>query len=232
MAGMTEWVGPIPGTTLWRVTGGDQQHLVLPDAAMDLVISGNKIIFAGPDTQASLVSTQPGQVTWGLRFAPGMAHQMLGLPVCELQNERVALSELVELPMSVQEVAIHNPVLALKCSGTSLWRQCLASPTDIGLAHAIDHAARRGIRVKDLAEMQGLSTRTLQRICNRVFGYGPKTLVAIHQLNRAIGYGCKGIEPALVAVAAGYADQSHLIRSTQQLTGMTFNTLIKYRTAI
>src|SRR5690606_12845553 len=71
------------------------------------------------------------------------------------------------------------------------------------------------------AAAHGLSPRSLQRLSNRLFGYGPKTLARIHRLRRGLQF-LAGGEPAGVAAAlAGYADQAHFHRDARALTGRT-----------
>ena len=54
------------------------------------------------------------------------------------------------------------------------------------LAASLDRAAREGIRVRETAELHDLSERSLRRLSNRLFGYGPKTLMQIHRFKHAL----------------------------------------------
>ena len=76
-----------------------------------------------------------------------------------------------------------------------------------------------------MARQVGWSSRTLQRQCTAVFGYGPATLRRILRFRRAVRLLDDGAPPASVAAAAGYADQSHLHREVRDLTGMSLATL-------
>jgi AraC-like DNA-binding protein len=66
---------------------------VLPDGCMDLLWSGGRLVVAGPDTRA-YVSEDPAADWAGVRFAPGHAPALLGVPAHELRDRRVDLADL------------------------------------------------------------------------------------------------------------------------------------------
>ena len=82
-----------------------------------------------------------------------------------------------------------------------------------------------GAAVADVARHIGWSSRTLQRQCAAVYGYGPATLRRILRVRRAVRLLDDGASPADVAATAGYADQPHLHREVRDLTGMSLATL-------
>lgn len=196
---------------------------------MDVVCFDGELLFAGPDTAASLVPSSSDAVTWGLRLAPGVAHALLGMPVDELADRRVELHELVRLDAATLDAASHDPAAALGQAVVELWTRASPDAAALRLARSLDQAARAGLSVRDIAKLHGLSERTLRRVSDRVFGYGPKTLAAIHRLQRALRYSRAGSSHGEVAALARYADQSHLARETRRLTGTTFGTLTANR---
>ena len=224
--------GPLPGTTLWRVTADehdDELFRVIPDAVMDVVCFEGKLLFAGPDTSATLVPSSPGAVTWGLRFAPGIAHALLGVSAAEIADQRVELHELVRLDSAMLDAASLDPATALRQAVVELWMRVSPDAAALRLAHSVDQAARAGLSVRNMAELHGLSERTLRRFSDRVFGYGPKTLAAIHRLQRALRYARAGSSHGEAAALARYTDQSHLAREARRLTGTTFGMLTATR---
>ncbi|WP_374230798.1 DUF6597 domain-containing transcriptional factor [Streptomyces sp. UNOC14_S4] len=68
--------------------------VVLPDGCMDLLWTGGRLLVAGPDTRA--YRPGPGaQGPWaGVRFPPGTAPALLGVPAHELRDQRVDLADL------------------------------------------------------------------------------------------------------------------------------------------
>src|SRR5215831_15054930 len=67
---------------------------VVPDGCADIVWTGRSLIVAGPDTQSILDRLPRGAVVVGVRFHPGVASSWLGLPLSDIVNSRVPLSEL------------------------------------------------------------------------------------------------------------------------------------------
>src|SRR5579863_10059128 len=101
-AGYTEW--PVPAALrhavacLWaQVTpgGGDRPGLVLPDACTDLIWEqGRGAFVAGPDTGPVRHLMEAGTVVFGVRFRPSAGGPALGLPLSELRDLQVDLTDL------------------------------------------------------------------------------------------------------------------------------------------
>ncbi|MER7014948.1 helix-turn-helix domain-containing protein [Saccharopolyspora sp. NPDC000359] len=199
-----------------------RQHVV-PDGVLDLMWFQDRMVVAGPDTRAMAVETRPGEVTWGLRLAPGVAHALLGVPVDELADRRVALSELVALPARSVEADV---VSALEQVLVDLWTRADPDRSALRLAASLDRAARADLGVRETAQLHDLSERSLRRLSNRVFGYGPKSLARIHRFQRALHLARSGLPLTEAAVTAGYADQAHFTRETKRLAGRTPAALI------
>jgi AraC-like DNA-binding protein len=82
-----------------------------------------------------------------------------------------------------------------------------------------------GTPVEQVASDTGWSSRTLQRQCQAVYGYGPAMLRRILRFRRATVLLQAGRSPADVAAVAGYADQPHLHREVRAFAGTTLSTL-------
>jgi hypothetical protein len=86
----TELAGVV--ACLWRdETTAARELRVLPDGCIDLIWMDGAVHVAGPDTHAFLTSLTPGQVVTGLRFRPGVAPGVLGVPAYVFQDRRVRL---------------------------------------------------------------------------------------------------------------------------------------------
>lgn len=215
------WRGPRTGATLWRLRTGPDDVRVLPDAVMDLMWFNGRFRFAGADTTAMLSPGEDGAVTWGLRLAPGVAYSLLGIPAWEMTDRRLELEELTTIPPRIRESAYLNPAAALENLYVELWRRAEPDPAVLGLAASLDRFARAGLGVPDLAYRHEMSERTLRRLGDRVFGYGPKTLTTIHRFQHALHLARSGTSLVQASTAAGYADQSHLNRDVRRLAGTT-----------
>ena len=165
-------------------------------------------------------------MTWGLRLAPGMAHALLGVPARELTDRRLDPDEPASVPPRIVEAAHTDPATALEGLLAELWRRSAPDPNALSLAASLDRSARAGLEVPEIAYRHELSERTLRRLGDRVFGYGPKTLASIHRFQHALSLARSGAPLGEVSAVAGYADQSHLNRDVRRLAGTTPGALL------
>jgi AraC-like DNA-binding protein len=88
---------------------------------------------------------------------------------------------------------------------------------------AIIRAEHGDVRVGDLARAVGWSSRHLLRRVRAATGLTPKQLGRIARLRHALERARAGTDSgwAACALAAGYADQAHLVREAQALAGQT-----------
>ncbi len=177
-----------------------------------------RIVVAGPDTTA-FVSPRGREAFVGLRFRPGALPRLLGVPAAELRNDRVPLTDLgvrcardSSLTELTTALASDEPVKE-------------TAPWSLGQLRHITESLESGTAVAEVAQRAGWSSRTLQRHCTAVYGYGPATLRRILRFRRAVRLLDDDIPTADVAVTAGYADQPHLHREVRGLTGMSLAAL-------
>ncbi|MFI2779493.1 DUF6597 domain-containing transcriptional factor [Streptomyces sp. ALB3] len=221
--GYTERAARLDGAAVWTWTGPrDPDRPVLPDGCMDLLWTGGRLMVAGPDTRAFTPSGTVAVHCAGVRFAPGTAPALLGVPANELRDRRVALDalwpgpEVRRLTERVQEAA--DPVAALE--EVALGRAARAGPPD-PLAAAVTAQLRQGRSVTATAHAVGLGARQLHRRSLAAFGYGPKTLARVLRLQRALALVRAGTPYAEAAYAVGCTDQAHLAREMRDLAGTT-----------
>jgi AraC-like DNA-binding protein len=74
-------------------------------------------------------------------------------------------------------------------------------------------------RIDDLAQYIGLSQSALERRFRRVIGVSPKTFSSLIRFRRAVHLKSTGADFTAIAQAAGYFDQSHLIKDFHRVTG-------------
>ncbi|WP_343299900.1 helix-turn-helix transcriptional regulator [Streptomyces sp. AM 2-1-1] len=211
---------------LWRVEAAPGDMRILPDGVMDLMWSEDRFLFAGADTTAMISSSKNGGVTWGLKLAPGMAYALLGVPARELADQRFDLSDLVAVPAPVIDTALADPAAALEHLFVTLRERAAPERSALRRAASLDRAARAGLSVSDIADLHGLPERTLRRVCDKVFGYGPKTLASIHRLQYVLRLARSGTPLGEASAMAGYVDQSHLNRHARRLAGVTPGELV------
>ncbi|GAA3160795.1 helix-turn-helix transcriptional regulator [Streptomyces virens] len=220
----------LPGAVVWTNTpAGDGQGRVLPDGCMDLLWNEGRLLVAGPDTRAHLTAGPP--TTWtGIRFRPGTAPALLGVPAHELRDRRVELADLwpaAEVRRLTARVhAADDPARGLEDLALRRWAD--TGPPD-PLLDRLVAALDAGRPVAATADELGVGARRLHRRSLAAFGYGPKTLARILRLRRALSLARAGVPFAETAARAGYADQPHLAREVRQLTGLPLGGLLAGR---
>lgn len=216
----------IAGAVVWTTVSRGQARRVLPDACMDLVWDGEHVTIAGPDTTAFLSRRETGAVAVGLRLAPGAMPGVLGVPAHALRDEHPLLADVWG---RAEAARVEDRLAAAACPGRVLEAVVLglgcAAPLADPLTAELVRRARRGERVADTADAVGLSARQLQRRALDAIGYGPKLLVRVLRLDRALVIARAGVPLAAVAAECGYADQAHLADDVRALAGTTLSGL-------
>jgi len=220
-----ERVSRLSGAVVWTNTpqGSGAGGAVLPDGCMDLLWSEGRLLVAGPDTRA-YVPGGPGVFWAGVRFRPGTAPALLGVPACELRDRRVELADLwpaSEVRRLTARVSAAPDVPA-ELEKLALERAVPPDPLLSRLVAGLD----AGCSVSGIADELGVGARQLHRRSLKAFGYGPKTLARILRMQRALRLLRRGVPAVETAVRAGYADQAHLTREVRELTGQTPGRLI------
>ena len=197
---------------------------VLPDAAVDLVLSRERLVVAGPDTGPVREWLGAGPIL-GIQVRPGAVAALLGLPAAELLNTRVELSQLwgpAGRDLAEQLAAAPTPAAAADLIAAALRRRLAGSDLD-PLADRLRHLTPRTPEVRALAAEVGLSERHLRRRAVAAYGYGPRTLSRILRFQHVLDALRAPAAPSLAHLAAhaGYADQAHLTRETTTFAGLT-----------
>jgi AraC-like DNA-binding protein len=217
----------LPGAVVWTNTPvGSGVRPVLPDGCMDLLWREGQLLVAGPDTRAYVPEGAPAH--WaGVRFPPGTAPALLGVPAHELRNRRVELADLWNAAqvrrLSARVDGAPDPLAALE--EVALERAARAPAPD-PLLGALVAALEAGRPVGRTADELGLSARQLYRRSLTAFGYGPKTLARVLRLQRALVMARSGVPFAETATRTGYADQAHFARDVRELAGMPLGKLL------
>ncbi|WP_432540985.1 helix-turn-helix domain-containing protein [Kineococcus sp. SYSU DK002] len=208
----------VRGAVVWTSTPtGPGSGLVLPDGCVDLLWRSDReeVLVAGPDTGAKAVEPVAG-VTWtGLRFAPGHAPAVLGVPAAELRDARVALADLwgAAAARRVAEQVAAAPGAGLEALAAGI-------DPDPSLTRAARLLAS-GRAVADVADALGVGVRQLHRRSLDAFGYSPQLLGRVLRFRRAVAALRAGTPPAQVAAQAGFTDQAHLSREVRVFAGTT-----------
>ncbi|GGP89494.1 AraC-like DNA-binding protein [Actinomadura coerulea] len=195
---------------------------VLPDGCVDVIWAGGGIVVAGPDTGPMPAVMRPGEEIAAVRFAPGAAPPVLGVPADALRDGRVPLRELWggEADRLAEAVAAADDRRAALVAALRA-RMGPADPLVAAMAGGLAEGS-----VRDVADALGMGERQLRRRSVAAFGYGPKTLQRVLRFQRALGLARAGGPLAEVAYAAGYADQAHFAHEVRALAGEPVRNLL------
>jgi AraC-like DNA-binding protein len=215
---------------------------VLPDACIDLVWDGRRLVVAGPDTGPVPITREPGGIFAGLRFRPGLAPTVLGLPAAALLDQRVDAADV--LGPGVAAVVDRLAGAPSLREAASVLEQAVvdrlgeAAPADRLVEGLVSTLQARPawappVTVAVLADRLGAGERQLHRRCRAAVGYGPKVLDRVLRFRRFLHLVEAPAGPARgladLAAAAGYADQPHLTRECVRLAGTTPARLLAVR---
>ncbi|MFP3987220.1 helix-turn-helix domain-containing protein [Streptomyces sp. E11-3] len=229
--GYRERPSRLDGAVLWTRTvrtDDTAPYPVLPDGCMDLLWVDGRLLVAGPDTRAYRPgTTATAEMIAGIRFAPGTAPALLGVPAHELRDQRVVLADLWPSArarrLAARIDASGDPASGLEALAVRLAAD--TGPPDPQLRQ-IAADLNAGLSVADTAARADIGARRLHRRSLAAFGYGPKTLARVLRLQRALALARAGLPYADTAAAAGFADQAHLARDFRDLAGVPLTDLL------
>jgi AraC-like DNA-binding protein len=212
-------------------------HRVLPDACLDLVFfQGQPPAVIGPWTESFIAQLAPGTRITGVRFHPGRAAAILGLPASELINQEAALGDIWKVAMRepFARIGDFSSFRARRCELESALLRHLrnAVPSDATVSCAIRWLARNpSARIEELSTLAGISSRQMQRRFSEAVGYGPKMFQSVLRFQRLLYLASNGVgrlSLADLAARVGYADQSHMTREVRRFSGKSPSKLLSF----
>src|SRR4051794_1669591 len=205
-------------------------HRIVPDACADVVwVQGERLVVAGPQTEAVVSEIPAGAAALGVRFRIGAAGSALGVPARELLDRTVALDDLWGIGarrLAERLDAAATPEEALAVFTAAIERR-LPPPDalDTLVCTAALRAAHPRAAVEMLGDGLGVGERQLRRRFLDAVGYGPKTLQRVLRFQRFLGLARApgadaGADLAGPAFAAGYAAQAPPPRECRRPAGL------------
>lgn len=215
---------------LWCADASSRAGVVVPDNCADVVLllhpdgSVAEAMAVGPMTRP--VSIPPrATLAMGVRFRPGWARAVLGVPAAAVRDVRTPLDT---LPRRWASLASAGPGAADPLAWLSA--EVAARTADAGPPPAVVQAALSallaptdGVRAVALATSLGVSRQHLARQFDEWVGLRPAFVRRVVRLERAWQAWCEAApgHGARIAARYGYADQSHFVRDVQALRGTT-----------
>jgi AraC-like DNA-binding protein len=216
--------------------GPTYTHRTVPNGSAELVCElGAAARIVGPQTRPTAETIQPGTSVVGIRFRPGAAPALLGVPASELVDRVIeaeslwgsaasALGERVAAATSPEEAAaaLERAMVACVAGGPRL------DAVVVGAVRRLESGANR---IEALASTFDVSQRSLRRRCLAAVGVTPKSLQRMVRFQRFLALSKLSHRPtanlAVLALRAGYADQAHLSRESLRLGGRSPRVLLR-----
>jgi len=229
--------------------GTHQQERLLPNGESSIVIdlreapihiygddggdeSFEPAIFCGARTDCFIIDTCAQERVIGVQFRPGGAYPFLGMPASEVANATHSLENLWPgQAADLRDALLHAGNVATMFA--ILERILLRRLLDTARLHpAVAFAIRRlarpgdGVRVRDVADEAGLSSRRLSDLFEQQTGLAPKAFQRVRRFQRALrslhtGHPEQRAQWANLAAFCGYYDQAHFIHDFRRFSGMT-----------
>jgi AraC-like DNA-binding protein len=227
-----------PVLCLWAQVIGEGtaelRHRVLPDGCVDIVWIGTApAAVAGPATGPVVVPLAPRTTVVGVRLRPGAAPGLLGPPASALLNRDTPLGELWgaagdALSARVSEQPSATAKLTMAAAEIAPRLAAAGRPEPMIAAATLWLARHPAGRIADLCRLLEVGERRLRRRFAAAVGYGPKTFQRVLRLQRVLAQAGRlpGAGLATLAAEAGYADQAHMSRELQALTGRSPGALL------
>lgn len=190
-----------------------------PDAgsSMTFTITADKVMATFMhNTQLIDQKVHPIERVISIRFRPGGAHALLGLPVSTLANLDVSISNIApswlsDIDQLSELLIISDHFKQIKCVEQWLQSKVIKAHTvDYRLTNIIQDARFNIVSPIDIAGNYGMSRRTLERKLKQEMGVSPNQLFNFVRTRRARSL-LSNTNKSLVDIAleCGYYDQSH-----------------------
>ncbi|GMV29589.1 MAG: AraC family transcriptional regulator [Rhodanobacteraceae bacterium] len=210
---------------------------ILPDGCADLLfdLGGEpQAHWIGTMTRAIQVPSRHAPVDlFGLRFAPGGLHALLGRPLSDCTDRRVSLEHWsVTWAHDLLHRLTEETSLGARLRRVETALQRLRPATDALRAVTALATLERGAlpsSVHELGARWGLTERTLERRFDLWLGVRPKQHLRYLRFERLLPRLLGGDAGAELASEFGYADQSHLIREVRAFAGASPTELLHER---
>ena len=181
----------------------------------------------GSHTASYVSNIVAGEPVMAVHFRPGGAFPFLGIPLGDLADTYVGIDEvwgsdgrdlherLIETPAAEARFAILEEFLLSRP-----WLSADRQPAVTAAMVAIEN--NPSIRMGDIHDRIGMSTKRLIGLFRAEVGLSPKAYARVRRLQAALRLlGASPVCGADVAAEVGYFDQAHFVRDFESFTGMT-----------
>jgi AraC-like DNA-binding protein len=217
---------------------------VIPDACIDILFSmkdGQLITrIAGSRLEKGIADMDINSEYFGVRFMPGVNPVSKQLKLSEIMNREECFDELLtntddkkRFLDGMYKAATFEEKICLFLKFYESTQPCL-SEDSYSLKSVIRNKIIQengNIKLQDLAEFTGYTSRYLFKKINEDFGMNPNSLIRFLRFQKAISILLKNKEHVNcmdTLIQTGYYDQSHFIKEFKLLSGSTPNHYIEH----
>ena len=181
----------------------------------------------GSHTASYVSEMSADEPAMAVHFRPGGAFPFFGIPLSDLENAHVGLDQvwgragvelherLIDAPDPAARFGILEDFLLSRP-----WPSARRHPGVAAALAAIEN--NPSIRIADIRDLVGVSTKRLIALFRAEVGLSPKAYARIRRFQAALRLvGTGSAAGAQVAADVGYFDQAHFVREFRSFTGMT-----------
>lgn len=206
------------------------QTFAIPDGCVDILFDCNDsrptARICGTTLAARNAHLSTGHRYFGVRFVPGVIPDFLDVSADELVDHEINLLDAAPVLQDTFEQIVAQPLFARQ---VELFRRFYNGKTPRAPSALTSQALREictrkgNIRVKQLEQLTGYSSRTLQRQFQNDMGMSPKAFSqiircqsAVYDINHS-----KDVAFSELACDLGFSDQSHFLREFKKFVAAT-----------
>ncbi len=206
------------------------RHEVFPSSGMDLVFrfseGGARMVVLGPRTQRATVELDSSATYMGVRFRTGRALQLADITPQEVLNAKVEIDRIrgVDIGLVAEQLADKkHTAKAEHLENLLRGLTPLMQSESVLNALAQIEAGSGLVRVHDIASMQHVHSRTVERWFREHLAMSPRQCIRLIRFNSLLTLLRSGRMRTLadLAYTCGYADHAHMCKEFKQLTGIT-----------
>jgi len=181
-------------------------------------------VVGGSRDRAYVREIPPGGTSVGAQLEPGAARLVIGAAADELADRHTPLEDLWgnDARRWRERLGTESSLAQRLDRFEALLASRITTRPDRFVVWAIERIGE-GAAISEVVEASGFSHRHAVSLFRREVGLPPKRFARVLRFQRAIASLAQKTAPALadVAHAAGYADQSHLTRELQAMSGLS-----------
>lgn len=212
--------------------------IAVPDGCLDILFccddTNPSADVCGTVLQPKVVRNEPNKYFFGVRFLPGHTFQLRDLSMSDFVEQEVPFlqvindRELFEQITTSRDFAYQIQVFLshyLRYREEHMTQDCHKEMKQFMMSKIMQSAGQ--IKIKDLAELSGYSTRYINKIFTEEFGLSPKIYCKLMRFQYLISnlneQNTEIFDQDLAQLAAelGYYDQSHMIKDFYALANTT-----------